>query len=186
MEQREAKGGSVLVGQTSWGWAEQGAACEFWCQSDEPQDPAALLDGAKWARAEMSSDLVVPRARTLPSTFAVLGEILALGEALGRYDTVLLEALRFLGVDGAKSMCDYGMPSEYRGWLAWAREKALKALPRLERDASRRDVAEEIMMGTCAVAFSMRFGHVNTPFTIAVAIDGLRKVLPKATVADNP
>lgn len=178
-----ASGGTFHVGQTTWGWAEQGANAEFWCAADEPQDPAAINYAARRARDEMSSDLMTPTTRTVPSTYAIIGQIATLGDLLQPYDELLIQALRLLDVANAKSACDYGMPSEYRGWLAWARKNAMPFIDAEEGNEDQRNVAEEVVMGSSAVAFSMRFGHVTTPYTLAVAIKGLRETLRSAGVS---
>lgn len=178
-----ASGGTFHVDQTTWGWAEQGANAEFWCAADEPQEPAAINYAARRARDEMSSDLLTPTARTVPSTYAIIGQIATLGDLLKPYDELLIQALRLLEVANAKSACDYGMPSEYRGWLAWARQNAMSFIHVEEGNEDQRDVAEEVVIGSSAVAFSMRFGHVTTPYTLAVAIKGLREALRSAGVS---
>jgi hypothetical protein len=175
-----ASGGTFHVAETTWGWAEQGSTSEFWCEADEAQDPAAINHAAQLARNEMSSDLATPTARTVPSTYAIIGHIAALGDLLQPYDELLFQALRLLDVTDARSMCDYGMPSDYRGWLACARQSAMPFIDLEEGNEDQRKVAEEILMGTSAVAFSMRFGHMTTPYTLAVAIKGLREALRAA------
>jgi hypothetical protein len=145
---------------------------------------------ARQARNEMSSDLMTPTARTVPSTYAIIGQIASVGDLLQPYDELLFQALRQLEVTNAESMCDYGMPSDYRGWLAWARQNAMAFIELEEGNADQRTVAEEIVIGTSAVAFSMRYGQVTTPYTLAMAIKGLTEVLgtppPRAPASRRP
>jgi hypothetical protein len=181
MKKQKATGGAVAVGDKHWSWAEVDGHGEMWTGTDDVVHASDVLQAARSTRAAMSSDLVDPSMRVAPSTYAAIGEVLDLPAAIERYDAALIAALDVLRVENARALCDYGMPSEYRGWLQLARESAAAFLASSERDESdwpRRHLAEEIIMGCCAVAVSMRFGYATTPFTIAVAIAGLRDAIP--------
>lgn len=173
--------GSVEVGDRTWSYVELEDNVEMWVDSGDALDPREIMDARAPVRAAASSDLVEPRVRLMPSTFAIVGSALDVGELRERYDAALLRALGALGVAGAAEMCDYGMPSDYRGWLSWARERA-DEVQRTTRDndAERiRNLAEEIIMGTCAIALSMREGHTVTPYITAVALKGLEMRLKR-------
>jgi hypothetical protein len=155
---------------------EVAGKAEMWVDSGEALDPSEILEARAPVRAATSSDLVEPQVRLMPSTFAIVGSALDVVALRERYDAALLRALHALGVAGAAEMCDYGMPSDYRGWLSWARERAdeVQRTARDSDDSERiRSIAEEIAMGTSAIALSMREGHTVTPYITAVAVKGL-------------
>jgi hypothetical protein len=168
--------GSVGVGDRTWSWVLIAGSAEMWETSGEAVDTSEILEARERVRTAASGGAVEPRVRLLPPASSVLGHDLEAVAVRERYDEVLLRALDRIGVSGGAEMCDYGMPSDYRGWLAWARERARKAPDEVsnEEGAERiRYIAEEIAMGTSAVAFSMREGHAVTPFITSIAIKGL-------------
>jgi hypothetical protein len=118
----------------------------------------------------------------MPAPFEIIDEPMTWYELRKEYDRALGAALRLLGVDS--DFDGDGMPSEYRGWLAYASEGAQQylALPRSDRgDDRRRGIAQEITAGASAVAFSMRHGFATLPYTMAAALAGLRQYMPEVT-----
>jgi len=101
------------------------------------------------------------------------------------YDTALKAALLVLGTD-ATDWDTGGMPSDYRGWLMSARDIAIRSMRPMDDDGipesgkwENEYLAGEIVMGTCSVAFSMRYTKATLEFTMAVALAGLRSRLPQ-------
>ncbi len=171
--------GSFNSGRFHWSYASSDGMYDVWTH----EEVTAADLGAAVRRFStlhgVKADTV--RVRMLPPSSEVLGAMQTEIEVREEYDTALQQALRFLGVgDGGREMCSYGMPSEYRGWLGYARLTAEEFRRGMAGDMSESplwDLAAEVMIGTSAVAFSMRFGHAALPFTTAVALHGLRQQL---------
>ena len=173
--------GSLLIGGHHWRYAQKGGIFEIW--GPDTALLSEVSEAAREIRALLESDLMTPRVALVPSTYEVLEQVLDDYEVRGLLDDVLQSALRILGVaDGGQSMCSYGSGSEYRAWLAFARECAENFLRRKTRktsDDSRRALADEIVASTYAVAFAMRNGYATLGFTTAVAVASLRGMLPQ-------
>lgn len=171
--------GSFKSGRLHWNYAESDGMFEVWTHEDvTAADLAAAVCRLSTLRG-VKADVV--RVKMLPPSSEVLGAVQTEFEVREEYDEALQQALRLLGVgDGGREMCSYGMPSDYRGWLGYARLTAEEFRRGMAGDTSESplwDLAAEVMIGTSAVAFSMRFGHSALPFTTAVALHGLRQQL---------
>jgi hypothetical protein len=109
------------------------------------------------------------------------------------FDDALCGSLIALGLPprDVQGMREYagGMPSDYRGWLGFAAEKAeeylvISRMDQLERPSSALSsypataIANAVVSASRSIAFSMREGQATLPFTMAVGL--------KALVACNP
>ena len=126
------------------------------------------------------------RVRTVPAPYEAVNAPVDWDYLRPEYDRMLIAALGFLGVD-ATGYDTGGMPSEYRGWMFYASTAAQKFLAQTaseSRNFDLRHLADEIVMGTSAVAFSMRYGRVTLPWVMAVALAGLRDQMPHSLSRD--
>jgi len=170
--------GHFTVGNLHWRYAEDDGKFDLWCLNDEVTVPSVAA-ASRHLRTLHPVRPSAIRVRTVPAPYEALDEPLTWNDLRPEYDRMLKAALRLLGVD-ANNYDTGGMPSEYRGWLNYAR---IKAQHYYWTDGEANDpltkIAYEVVTGACAVSLSMRNGHVTLPFTMAVALAGLRKHIPK-------
>jgi hypothetical protein len=171
--------GNFNSSRSHWSFAQSDGMFDVWTHDDITAADFGAAVRRLSALHGVKANTV--RVRMLPPSSEVLGAVQTEIEVREEYDEALQQALRLLGVaDIGREMCSYGMPSEYRVWLGYARLTAEEFRRGMAGDMSESplwDLAAEVMIGTSAVAFSMRFGHTALPFTTAVALQGLRSEL---------
>jgi hypothetical protein len=172
--------GSFVVKDVSWGFARRDdGTFELWSHHDEVGVPDVAA-ASRYLRTHDPARPSAIRLRTVPAPAEVLGEPMTWNALRPAYDNALKDALRILGTD-ARDWDTGGMPSDYRGWLMTARDIAIRSMRRMDTNGlpasgtyEHEELAAEIVMGTCSVAFSMRYTKATLEFTMAVALAGLR------------
>ena len=184
-EDRRVIAGQFYIGDVHWGYVERDGKLDLWSLDEEvtvPQIAAASRD----LRALHPAKPSAIRVRTVPAPYEAMNAPVDWDYLRPEYDRMLIMALRFLGV-GANGYDTGGMPSEYRGWMFYASTTAQKFLAQTASESTNfdlRHLADEIVMGTSAVAFSMRYGRVTLPWVMAVALAGLRNQMPQSLSRD--
>ena len=168
--------GHFVVNEIHFSYAERDGKFDLWSTSGDIGVPDLAAASRKLRELHPAKPSSI-RVRTVPAPYQALNEPMTWDDLREIFDQTLKDALRVLGHDVSR-VDTGGMPSEYRGWMATAREHAQDFLN--EQDATYSSLAElayEIVTATSAVSFSMRYGSTTLPFAMAVALAAIRDQL---------
>lgn len=168
--------GQFSIGEIHWSFVARDDVFDLWSHAEDVGVPD-LSAASRHLRTLHDTKPSAIRVRTVPAPYEALSDLMTWNDLRTAYDAGLKHALRVLGSD-ATNYDTGGMPSEYRGWMAYASEEAQRFISRTRAASEGEDrvmLANEIIMGASSVAFSTRYGHTTLPFTMAVALVGLRE-----------
>ncbi len=176
--------GTVLVGDQQWDFLCKERSVLLLGPLDEDVPAKVVGAAARAVKAALAPARIRPCVRLLPSVRMILGKDLDRDQLIEAFNDLLNRSLRVLGASNEEieEWCSYGMPSEYRGWLASARKHAMRQMVRTNfgwdcigdsPEESKTNLASEVVLGTSAVAVSMRHTYATFDISLATAIKGL-------------